>query len=295
MKSFDSTLLPLNSIDPALAVRLAEAVEDAPATHRAVIDLKNELIRGGANPEGDLVERTILMHAAAASQPRLNSFPVDDSVKQLLQREYAGFAQPARSPLFVAGEYTFAAACKMATLRRFPAGAMDWELSGFPRSWLLKTQGVDRFRALWFLATKTHGFAPMFYLHVARFPRNRLLILEDEVEQTFVRIVRSMRFHPEIKGILASAWFFDAVAVRDNPHLAWINRPFRRHGGLVVMMGPADEKSGLADHNAQRRARLARGDLHYRLGTAIWPREAAFQWLATRVNAPTTRSTAGRE
>jgi hypothetical protein len=263
---------------PLEATALLAAVEDNPSSHARILGLKQE---SGAPSEGDSFERELLEKASAEASSRLSSLRVDESVKTFFRKDFADFARPSSRPRFLAGTYGFAAACKIATLRRFPAGPMDWEMGGFPRSWLLKPSGLDRLRALWFLSTKTRGFAPMFFLHVASPPRNRLLVLEKEVDGMFQRIVHSLELQPEVKGILASAWFFDPRAVKENPHLEFLNRPFR-DGGLVVMMDPADPTSGVLDRNRERKDRFERGELGYRIGAAIWPRAAAIEWLRSQ-------------
>jgi hypothetical protein len=275
-------VLPPEARDPAAAARLITAVEDDVTTHAVILRMKDALAARGVPLDGEQFERALLARAAVAAEARLPAMFVDDSVKVLFRNEFADFTRPSRTPPYLAGTYAFAAACKMASLRRFPAGPMDWELGGFPRSWLFKMARTDAVRALWFLTAKTHGFAPMFFLHVGRPPRNRLLVLEKEVDAMLHRIVRSLLLQPAIKGIVSSAWFFDQRAVEENPHLAWLNRPFLEHGGRILKMGQADETAGMLDGNRSRKDRFERGELPYHICVAVWPRAAAIRWLERR-------------
>src|SRR5258708_12519417 len=85
-----------------------------------------------------------------------------------------------------------------------------------------------------------------------------------------------------VKGIRGSAWVHDPGAVADNPHLVWLNRPYLEEGGLIVNMGPAEAAAGFMEHNAQRKEEFESGKLRYRIGVALWPREAAIDWARRR-------------
>src|SRR5207237_405861 len=143
------------------------------------------------------------------------------------------YSGPSRSGSTLGAEsYAFAAASKAATLRRFPAGPLDWEIHGLRRSSLAHVPWRDLPRLLSFLTFRFHGFTPAFFLHVALPPRNRALVLQRDVRLAHYRIARTLALQPAVKGILAEAWFLDPAAVRDSPHLAWLNEPYVELGGL---------------------------------------------------------------
>lgn len=221
----------------------------------------------------------MLYWAGVRHLDRLASEPVPASVKVLWNQEWAWMTQTAADQAIGLGSVGFVGAAKIATLRRFPAGPMDWESSGIPRSWLLQTERkVDALRMSSFIMNELGGFKPFLFLHVARKPKNRLLILEAEVMRMYHRAARALEMQPQFRGVLAHAWFHDPRALADNPHLEWLNRPYRDAGGLLVNLAPAGEDSGVTEGNAARKKSLAEGALQYRMGFAAWPRRAAIAW-----------------
>jgi hypothetical protein len=199
---------------------------------------------------------------------------VHPAVKSALDREFASYASSARrgAPLWEAGTYSFVIAAKMATLRRFPAGPMDWEISGITRSWLMKMPWRDRLPALRIILIEMGGFAPVFFMHTASPPRNRALVLAKEVEKGYYLMARSLAFQPKIRGIVAESWFHDPAAVKDRPHLEALNGPYR-HGGFITTVGPATVNVPKAVKAAGR---------IYQRGLAIWPRAKAIAWAEQR-------------
>lgn len=229
-----------------------------------------------AGLEGDEVERLLLWHASRQALPRIASLPVDQSVRGRLDQDLRQLH--AMKVSMAAGSYHFDRAAKMATLRRFPAGPMEWELSGIPRSYFLKAAFPANLRLLAFVIFRLRGRRPCFFMHVAPTPRNRGLSVPKEVLRAYYRMVRSMQLQPEVRALLAHAWFHDPAAVRDYPHLEVLNRPYINGGGLITLLEPAPPSSGVLEGNAQRRADYLAGNIQYRYGFAIWPRDAAIRW-----------------
>jgi len=250
-------------------------IGDTTQTEEEISRLKTELGLGG---DDDALERLLLRTAAPRALAQLDQQPVDNEVRNQLGRELQGLLAP-KKPL-PAGSQAFRLAAKFATLRRFPAGPMDWEIGGMPRSWLV-TEPVPVFRRLqlWsFIALKMKGLSPFFHMHVAPSPRRRSLLIEKEVMRSYARMARSMEAQPHIRGLMATAWFHDPAAVRDNPHLEPLNRVYRDNGGFLVNMGFAAADAGFLEHNPARKAEYEAGRLRYRWGLALWPREEAIDW-----------------
>lgn len=250
---------------------LLSAVTDAPHSWAPVEELKSQ-----CGTAGDSLERLLLWYAAREGLQRLNDVPVHPSVRSLLEKELRQVLAPKTQ--VEASSYEFRTAAKFATLRRFPSGPMDWEVSRIPRSWLLRPGLADRIRLTWFLFSRSVGFGPCFYMHVAPNPRKRALVLEAEVSKSYYRMARSLELQPDVRAIIAAAWFHDQAAVKDHPHLEVLNRPYVRHGGAIFIIGPAGADSGVLERNSQRRADYEAGRLQYRVGFAIWPRKAAIAW-----------------
>jgi hypothetical protein len=229
-----------------------------------------------AGLEGDEVERLLLWFAARQALPRIPSLPIAKSVRERLERDVCQLH--AMNVSLAVGSYHFERAAKMATLRRFPAGPMEWELSGIPRSYFLRASFPANLRFLAFAMFRVGGLRPCFFMHVAPKPRNRALSVPKEVLRAYYRMVKSMQLQPEVRALLAHAWFHDPAAVRDAPQLEVLSRPYINEGGLITLLGPAPPSSGVLEGNAQRSADYMAGKVHYRYGFAIWPRDAAIRW-----------------
>jgi hypothetical protein len=233
-------------------------------------------VKKEARLDGDETERLLLWHAARQALPRLDSVAVDKSVRKLLEQDLRNLHTLNVS--LAAGSYPFNRAAKMATLRRFPAGPMEWELSGIPRSCVLQAAFPANLRFLAFVTLRLGGWAPCFFMHVAPAPRNRALSIPKEVLRAYYRMARSLQLQPAVRALVAHAWFHDPAAVRDHPHLEVLNRPYINHGGLIVLLGPAPPSSGVLEGNARRGADYMEGKIQYKYGFAMWPREAAIRW-----------------
>jgi hypothetical protein len=268
-----ANLLRRNGVSPEEASRLLMDVTEDQGTHEPIRSLKI-----AAGVQDDSVERVLLWHAAQRCLPDVAGQPVADGVKALLGKELR--AIPAHNVSYEAGSYMFTWAARIVTFRRFPAGVMDWEISGLPRSWSLKVPPKHLPKLLAVVVLQAGGVKPYFFMHVAPKPRSRALVVEKEVMRAYYRMARSLAFQPAVKAIIASAWFYDRQALKDNPHLEYLHRPFRDHGGFITTMGPAPPESGVAEGNAKRRQQYEAGELQYQIGLAIWPRSAALTWAA---------------
>jgi hypothetical protein len=225
---------------------------------------------------GDVVERLLLWHAARHALPQLPSLPIESEVRAQLERDLRELHAPHAS--VATGSYQFVRAAKIATLRRFSAGPMEWELGGIPRSCVLKANFPDSLRLLSFVALRLGGWAPCFFMHVAPAPRNRGLTVPKLVMRAYYRMARSLQLQPAVRALMAHAWFHDPAAVRDYPHLQVLNQPYIEDGGLVVTLDTAPASSGVLEGNEQRKSDYLAGKVTYRYGLAVWPRAAAIRW-----------------
>ncbi len=264
-----------NGLSRAECLRLAFAMGEDIRTQRPILDWKAKL-----GVEDDSIERLIVRYAAGDALPRIDAYPVHDGVKVLLRKELESYLKPRgpADPALEAGSYPFAVALKMATFRRFPAGPMDWTISGIPRSWLAKIPPRDLPRALWFIASKLGGFKPAIYTHVAPPPRKRALIIDKEVRRAYYRMAKSLAGQPRMIGILTGSWLHDPAMLKEIPQLKVINEPYLEHGGFVTTVGPAAADSGFLERSPERQKRYEAGELRPLLGLAMWPRKAAMAW-----------------
>lgn len=274
---------------PEDCAALVGRVVEAPETQQPIRDIKNALRDSGIRCGGDSLERVLLSHAMDRSATGIDGLPVPASVRDLIRKQFQIFRQPPGAPgpsLAVDEEENdpFIAACKLCTLRRFPAGPLDWVVSGMPRSWFLKMPAGDLPGVFKFLYQEFGGIKPAFYVHIAHPPRNRALVIAKEVRRAYYRMARALMLQPHIKGIMCATWLHDPAAIGMYPYIAALNEPYLSFGGrLVTNIGPAPVSSGFLKFNSERRAMYERGELKLRSVVAMWPRSAAIRWAEDNV------------
>src|SRR5579864_2400954 len=192
-------------------------------------DLARVAAQIGAPDEiaGAAPQRALLLAAALVSLNRLEGLPVESSVKRLICDEFQFFAKPAprEIALFAPESASFLSLCKLSLLERFPAGQFHWEISGFPRSWLLRVPPSALPRLIYFLAAELRGFSPCIVPHMATRRKNPLMLIEKESDRSWFRMACSAQIWPGIRGLVASSWLHSPETYRVSPHLAFINKP----------------------------------------------------------------------
>jgi|SRR5579864_336157 len=265
---------------PADCAAIIRAVQESRISQAPVFALKESFRSFETELYPDAVERLLLACAVHESTLKIDSLLIHASVKALIHNEFRAYLTPPGSGLrLIAGTNLFVVASKIATLRRFPAGPMDWVVSGIPRSWILKMPIMQAAAALRCILKWFGGFKPAFYVHLAPPPRNRALVIPKEVRKAYYRMAKSLERQPEMKGIVCAAWFHDQDVLRETPHLYPLNEPYIEHGGrIVVRLGPAPADSGFLQYNPERRKLYESGRLQPNITLALWPRMSALLW-----------------
>jgi hypothetical protein len=203
-------------------------------------------------------------------------------VADLFLRNFQMYAAaPGRLPEpFDLARASFVAMARIATLSRFPAGQLDWEVSGIPRSWLFKVPRRRLPRLLGSILFELGGFQPAFFSHINPNRRNQTSLLERESLRSYHRMARSMERQPQIRGLVTSSWLHSPETFRVSPHLAWLNAVFLENGGYVVPLGPADPDCGVLHRSPERRQAYETGTFRPTEALVVWPRTAMLAWAA---------------
>lgn len=254
-------------------------VTEAPASLEPLRARRSRL--GGEAPAGAF-ERVLLLRAGLTTLSRMPALPVADAVKRLMCEEVRFVAAPpaAAAHRFDLDRSVFVALSKLATMRRFPAGQLHWEVSGFPRSWMLKVRPRALPRLAYYLGLRMRGFAPALFIHLNANRKDRAALLERESNRSFFRMAQSVALQPEIKGLVASSWLHSPDTIAVSPHLNALNRVFFENGALVTTMGAADPDSGVFTRSPERRKLFEEGRFKPTTGLVIWPRTDMLAWAA---------------
>ncbi len=259
-------------------VRESARITEAPATRRRLEAIREIVAGPTAGIAAGSFERFVLAHAVLAYRKELQSAALPPVVKRLACSGLLRFAD-GRTVVNLS-EHRFVALCKIATLRRFPAGQFDWERSGLPRSWLARVRPLSSLtRLLSIIAFEWRGFSPAFFVH-APTTYSVPALLEREALKSYHRMARSMALQPEVKGLVASTWLHSPATFAVSPHLAWLNKVFAEHNAVVATMGPATLDSGVLVQSVERQRAFAEGRFKPTLGLIVWPRRDVLAWAA---------------
>jgi hypothetical protein len=265
---------------PPTAWAVTAVVSESPQSQEPMRELMSA-ISGPETPAPSALEQLLLTSSALVALDKLPSLPVGDRVKALLCEEFRAFSCPvAREPSDLQSPPRFASLCRLATLRRFPAGQFHWEVSGIPRSYLLRVAPGSLPRTLSFVAARMGGLAPVFYSHLnCRRPDRSLS--ERESNRSYFQMAKALALQPDVKGFAACAWFRSPDTAAISPHLSWVNRVFLENGGLVVRAGRADPEGGVFYRSVTRRRLYEMGAFTPTNGLVLWPRRAMLAWAAS--------------
>jgi len=278
-----SDILDWRGFDSFDCHRLVLEVDESPASHARVANLKVSIEKDAPEMVSDRqLERFLLLNSASRIAGEIEGFPLAESVKRLYEQEFAFFASPGSDLLdmFQVGQYRFAEMCKVASLRRFPAGQMHWEVSGVVRSSLRHVSPLALPKTVDFLARRLKGYRPCFRGHLNGRRRNSMLLLESEQNQAYYRMARSMELQPGILGYVANSWIHSPATFKVSPHLEWLNSVFIENGGLVIDMGPESPDCGVFVGDTHRRRLWELGEFKPRSAMVIWPRREMLNWAA---------------
>jgi len=263
---------------------LAEARALLPSLHIAapavprLEQLKQSLAQSGL-PVGDgAFERFLVVSAAADATGQVEGLPVDARVKDLLLQNFERYASASVPEPFDLSLGSFVAMGRIATLSRFPAGQLDWVVSGIPRSWLFRVRWDAVPRLARSLLFDLRGFGPAFFSHLNPNRRNQTVLLERESLRSYHRMARSMERQPDIRGFVTASWLHSPDTARVSPHLAWLNDVFLQNGGIVVPLGKIDAGCGVLHRSPERQQAYDEGRFTPTEALVIWSRRAMLAW-----------------
>ena len=275
--------LKREGVTTAQCLAWLRSVTEVPESQEPINRLRASLVQAGRLSEGGYeLEQYLLLVAALDSLPRVSALPTGEDVHQLFGEAFTFLAQPDARSLqrFRCGSPDFGAMCRVATLRRFPAGQFEWERSGIPRSWLLKVDRRSLPRLLRVIALELGGFKPLLFPHFTACGPRRIALREDAVKRAFHRMAVAMEMQPEVRGLLGAAFFLSPDALKINPQLSWFLPIFLENGGVATTMGETELGSRQLGADPSLRAKYDRGDFRPRLGVVVWPRKAMLAWAA---------------
>lgn len=229
------------------------------------------------------LQRFILLAAGIGNLERIPGLRVTEEVKTRLLDQFLYVCAPDREmeQLLNPRHYGFRVMCKFMRLERFPAGQSDWEISGFPRSYLARIPLRDVPKTLHYVFFHAGGRRPFLETHTA-FRRELPILTEDDERTVFRLLGGSMKRQPEIRGYMGSSWFADPTLAEVSPHLAWLRKWYEEcvsFGALWTDLGEAPPDSGFLVGDRHRRRLYQSGRWKPKQGLIIWERRDLLRWF----------------
>ena len=240
--------------------------------------LKEKLEQQGYPVGSGAFERMLIVSAAHDSLDDLMALPVDERVREFFCQNFEAYAAGRVPEPFDLSHPSFVCMARVSTLSRFPAGQLDWEVSGIPRSWLLKvpTRRLHRLAAA--IMFELGGLGPAFFSHVNPNRRNQGILLERESLRSYHRMARTMERQPEIRGLITASWLHSSDTFAVSPHLSWLNAVFLENSGHIIPLGRVDVESGVLHRSPERQQAFDAGRFTPTEALVIWPRHAMLAW-----------------
>ena len=134
--------------------------------------------------------------------------------------------------------YQFLSYVEELCFKRFPVGIQNIATSGFSRSLIFK-QSFPKAISLVKLMLALGGNSPYFVLHLN--PHRLRLFNFEGWNNVFHLVARMMITHPDIKGLLAGAWFYDPKVKQISPELNYIRELIENIGGEFFRVGSSED------------------------------------------------------
>ena len=153
----------------------------------------------------------------------------------------------------------------------FPAGARVVEISpGFPRNLIIRS-GFSQACRFVNLLSGMGGNGPCYQLHV------HLSELQEfnpaGWQRTLARLASMLRLNTGIRGVFASAWFYDPAIAKVSPKLAYLRETALQTGAREFLWGPDKSNNALVRSESRKRM-FETGQYQPQVYYLIWPRKS---------------------
>jgi hypothetical protein len=235
---------------------------------------------------GARIEHFAVLNALHISANRISSVCLPDTVKHLYatlcieiaqrERQWEGHFDMEGNP------ERFLDMAQIATLRRFPAGALNF---AYERPAFLR------------LALNVHPLALPGYLfqrliampfakpaigpHVNYARKNSLILLQIDFERAMWLTAKTVEMNPHVTGLNGYSWFYSKITGDVYPNLAWMRDVMVDGGAYLVDTYPAEPGGyGFAYNNRKRQILYDEGKFCPRQTAFFWSRDALLDWAS---------------
>ncbi|WP_051563841.1 hypothetical protein [Enterovibrio calviensis] len=176
----------------------------------------------------------------------------------------------------------------ISALNMWPSGSIcHYEPRALPRRFLT-ANGITQFvSAADMLLRKIKDRQQMYELHMED-RRTNPHFLEAGWREFYLEIAQRMKSEPQISGIFAQSWFWDAEVIQASSKMAYLRNLPESGGASFYLLEACDDAEHVALQNKKRRRLFEEGKYTPKSYLMIWPREALLRWAKGQQPIQTT-------
>ena len=182
----------------------------------------------------------------------------------------------------------FAKDMGICSYRLIPTGAQYLEVSGFPRSVIIRNVS-NFFKALRFFMLERRHFKPCFEIHTHL--GNLSDFHSEGWDRCYVRIGQLLKLNPNIKGMLGGSWFYDPKLGIVSPRLKYLRDVPCRSGAEIFYVSKEGKNSGALSRSKSRLKLFEEGKYTPKSYLLIWPRKEVITFAEENKELITNPST----
>jgi hypothetical protein len=163
-------------------------------------------------------------------------------------------------------------------MQSLPGGAQIIDQSSYLSNTFFRYNGKkENFRRLLFILFRIGNLGPLFRIHT----ENRYLdcFNLEGWNNCYLRIVELFGIKPEIRGLIATSWFYDPQLKKISPHLSYLREVPCNNGAFLIHDGPGEIHTKRAIKTSKTRRKLFQeGKYLPTCYTIIWPKKDMIEW-----------------
>ena len=209
---------------------------------------------------------------------RSKSINVPDSIVEVFQSEFHRIFNLIEQDSLYVFDWTndfFAKDMGICTFRLIPAGAQLIEVSGLPRSVLVRDL-PKIFKNLWYFVFNLRGAKPLYEIHTHS--GNLSDFNQDGWNRCYVRIGELLALNPSIKGIQGGSWFYDPKLAAISPRLEYLRSVPCVNGARFFFIRDEGEKSNALAKSESRTKLFESGKYRPRAFLLVWGRAELIEY-----------------
>lgn len=179
---------------------------------------------------------------------------------------------------FLYSNDTFCKNIAVSSLRLIPLGAQKINKNRMPFKILYKGGFKQFIKTLYMIVFTLRGIKPLYDIHTDSSDPDLLKEFNpDGWVRMYKRLARFLKVHKDVKGVVATSWFFDPVLNDISPRLTYLREIVTDNGGLIFYVGIDSGKDAISKSKTRRELYYA-GKYVPKSYVLIWPRKKIIEW-----------------